>query len=51
MQAYPNDELGETLRNVFDVDVYRIEATEKLEEVPQKHGSVLRTRCAEQPVC
>ena len=51
MQAYPNDELGETLRNVFDVNVYPVETTEKLGEVPLKHGSVLRTRCAEQPVC
>lgn len=38
MQAYPGDELGETLRNVFDFDVYRIETTEKLDEVLRKHG-------------
>jgi hypothetical protein len=48
MQAYPGDELGETLRNVFDFDVYRIETTEKLDEVLRKHGSVPCTGCAEQ---
>ena len=44
MQAYPGDELHETLRNVFDFDVYRVETTEKLDEVLRKHGSVLCTR-------
>ncbi|KAF8263236.1 AAA domain-containing protein [Lactarius quietus] len=38
MQAYPDDELHETLRNVFDFDVYRVETTEKLDEVLRKHG-------------
>lgn len=38
MQAYPNDELDDTLRNVFDFDVYRIETTEKLDEVLRRHG-------------
>ncbi|KAH9010140.1 AAA domain-containing protein [Lactarius hengduanensis] len=41
MQAYPDDELDDTLRNVFDFDVYRIETTEKLDEILRKHGSVL----------
>ncbi|KAH9046612.1 AAA domain-containing protein [Lactarius hengduanensis] len=40
MQAYPDDELDDTLRNVFDFDVYRIEITEKLDEILRKHGSV-----------
>ena len=47
MQAYPGDELDDTLRNVFDFDVYRIETTEKLDEVLRRHGSVLCTHCAE----
>ncbi|KAH8981377.1 hypothetical protein EDB86DRAFT_3087168 [Lactarius hatsudake] len=38
MQAYPDDELDDTLRNVFDFDVYRIETTEKLDEILRKHG-------------
>ncbi|KAH9164938.1 AAA domain-containing protein [Lactarius sanguifluus] len=38
MQAYPDDELDDTLRNVFDFDVYRIETTEKLDDILRKHG-------------
>ncbi|KAH8990895.1 AAA domain-containing protein [Lactarius hatsudake] len=38
IQAYPDDELDDTLRNVFDFDVYRIETTEKLDEILRKHG-------------
>ncbi|KAH9028969.1 AAA domain-containing protein [Lactarius pseudohatsudake] len=38
LQAYPDDELDDTLRNVFDFDVYRIETTEKLDEILRKHG-------------
>ncbi|KAI9450095.1 AAA domain-containing protein [Lactarius psammicola] len=38
MQAYPDDEVDDTLRNVFDFDVYRIETTEKLDEILRKHG-------------
>ncbi|KAH8980661.1 AAA domain-containing protein [Lactarius akahatsu] len=41
MQAYPDDELNDTLRNVFDFDVYRIETTEKLDEILRKHGTVV----------
>ncbi len=41
LQAYPNDELDDTLRNVFDFDVYRIETNEKLDEILRKHGSVV----------
>src|ERR1700761_9513685 len=44
MKAYPGDELYETLRNVFDFDVYGVETTEKLDEVLRKHGSVLCIR-------
>ncbi|KAI0265323.1 AAA domain-containing protein [Gloeopeniophorella convolvens] len=42
MRAYPGDELDDTLRNVFDFDVYRLETTEKLDEILRKHG--LRTQ-------
>ncbi|KAH8982346.1 AAA domain-containing protein [Lactarius hatsudake] len=38
MQTYPDDELYDTLRNVFDFDVCRIETTEKLDEILRKHG-------------
>ncbi|KAI0296956.1 AAA domain-containing protein [Multifurca ochricompacta] len=38
MRAYPDDDLDDTLRNVFDFDVYRIETTEKLDEILRKHG-------------
>ncbi|KAH8984497.1 AAA domain-containing protein [Lactarius hatsudake] len=41
MQTYPDDELDDTLRNVFDFDVYRIETTEKLDEILRKHGIVV----------
>ena len=50
MQAYPDDELDDTLRNVFDFDVYHIETTEKLDEVLRRNGSVLCTH-SERPGC
>lgn len=40
MQAYPGDDLDDTLRNVFDFDVYRVETIEKLHEILLKHRSV-----------
>jgi hypothetical protein len=40
MQAYPADDLDDTLRNVFDFDVYRVETVEKLDEILRKHRSV-----------
>ena len=40
MQAYPGDDLDDTLRNVFDFDVYRIETVEKLDEILRKHRFV-----------
>ena len=33
MQAYPGDDVDDTLRNVFDFDVYRVETVEKLDEI------------------
>ena len=51
MQAYPGDELHETLRNVFDFDVYRIETIEKLDEVLRKHGSVPSGCYVDRPGC
>jgi hypothetical protein len=40
MQAYPGDDLDDTLRNVFDFDVYRVETVEKLDEILRKHRFV-----------
>lgn len=40
MQAYPSDDLDDTLRNVFDFDVYRAETVEKLDEILRKHRFV-----------
>jgi hypothetical protein len=40
MQAYPADDLDDTLRNVFDFDVYRVETVEKLDEILRKHRFV-----------
>ncbi|KAJ7121114.1 AAA domain-containing protein [Mycena epipterygia] len=38
MQAYPNDSLGDALRNVFDFDVYKPETIEQLAAILQHHG-------------
>ncbi|KAL0946287.1 hypothetical protein HGRIS_012537 [Hohenbuehelia grisea] len=38
MQAYPEDSLGETLRNVFDYDIYKPETIDKLAEILEHHG-------------
>lgn len=38
MKAYPNDTLGEALRNVFDFDIYKPETIDKLSEILVKHG-------------
>ncbi|XP_006455343.1 hypothetical protein AGABI2DRAFT_226806 [Agaricus bisporus var. bisporus H97] len=38
MKAYPNDTLGEALRNVFDFDIYKPEIIDKLSEILIKHG-------------
>lgn len=40
MKAYPNDTLGEALRNVFDFDIYKPEIIDKLSEILIKHGFV-----------
>jgi von Willebrand factor A domain-containing protein 8 len=44
MRAYPADDLDDTLRNVFDFDVYRIETIERLDEILRKHRSVNATK-------
>jgi len=41
MRAYPQDSLGDALRNVFDFDVYRPETMAKLAEILERHGCVL----------
>ncbi|KAI0061227.1 hypothetical protein BV25DRAFT_1857935 [Artomyces pyxidatus] len=38
MRAYPNDTLDNTLRNVFDFDVYRPETIDRLADILQHHG-------------
>jgi hypothetical protein len=43
MQAYPCDNLDDTLRNVFDFDVYRVETVEKLDEILRKYRFVCRS--------
>ncbi|KAH9160345.1 hypothetical protein EDB89DRAFT_2081954 [Lactarius sanguifluus] len=56
LRGIPRRELDDTLRNVFDFDVYRIETTEKLDEILRKHGSFTRiwydatTRKAKKPL-
>jgi von Willebrand factor A domain-containing protein 8 len=48
MEAYPGDDLDDTLRNVFDFDVYRVETAEKLDEILRKYRfvySLLDTSC------
>lgn len=41
LKAYPNDTLGEALRNVFDFDIYKPETIDKLSEILIKHGYVI----------
>ncbi|THU86941.1 hypothetical protein K435DRAFT_970118 [Dendrothele bispora CBS 962.96] len=38
MRAYPNDSLGDALRNVFDFDVFKPETIEKLGQILEHHG-------------
>ncbi|KAJ7594399.1 AAA domain-containing protein [Mycena floridula] len=38
LDAYPEDSLGEALRNVFDFDIYNKEAIDKLSEILERHG-------------
>lgn len=38
MQAYPDDSLEETLRNVFDFDVYKPDTIKKLGDILNQHG-------------
>lgn len=40
MKAYPNDSLGESLRNVFDFDAFRPEMMGKLVDILEKHKYV-----------
>lgn len=40
MRAFPEDSLENTLRNVFDFDVYKPEAIDYLLEVFNRHGFV-----------
>lgn len=40
MGAYPNDTLGEALRNIFDFDIYKPETMEVLSALLIKHGYV-----------
>ncbi|KAF7319254.1 hypothetical protein HMN09_00262900 [Mycena chlorophos] len=38
MQAFPNDSLGDALRNIFDFDVYKPETIDELAKILQRHG-------------
>ncbi|KAG2007118.1 MDN1 midasin family protein [Coprinopsis cinerea AmutBmut pab1-1] len=38
LKAYPNDTLGEALRNVFDFDIYKPETIDKLAQILIHHG-------------
>lgn len=38
MRAYPTDTLDHALRNVFDFDVYKPEAIDKLAKILEHHG-------------
>jgi len=40
MGVYPNDTLGEALRNIFDFDIYKPETMEVLSALLIKHGYV-----------
>ncbi|KAG6885080.1 hypothetical protein C0993_006041 [Termitomyces sp. T159_Od127] len=38
MRAYPQDSLGDALRNIFDFDIYKPETIDKLDEILEHHG-------------
>ncbi|KAG5641083.1 hypothetical protein DXG03_006055, partial [Asterophora parasitica] len=38
MRAYPQDSLGDALRNIFDFDIYKPETIDKLAEILERHG-------------
>ncbi|KAG5728425.1 hypothetical protein E4T56_gene18957 [Termitomyces sp. T112] len=38
MRAYPQDSLGDALRNIFDFDIYKPEIIDKLDEILEHHG-------------
>ncbi|KAG6898082.1 hypothetical protein C0992_006002 [Termitomyces sp. T32_za158] len=38
MRAYPQDSLGDALRNIFDFDIYKPETIDKLGEILEHHG-------------
>jgi hypothetical protein len=40
MKAYPNDSLGDALRNVFDFDIYKPETIDNLSQILLHHGYV-----------
>ncbi|EPQ51988.1 hypothetical protein GLOTRDRAFT_132574 [Gloeophyllum trabeum ATCC 11539] len=42
MRAYPNDSLEDTLRNVFDFDVYKRETIDKLADILEHHGLAVK---------
>ncbi|OCH94642.1 hypothetical protein OBBRIDRAFT_817121 [Obba rivulosa] len=42
MRSYPTDSLEATLRNVFDFDVYKPDTMEKLAEILDHHGLVVK---------
>ncbi|OBZ76548.1 von Willebrand factor A domain-containing protein 8 [Grifola frondosa] len=42
MQAYPNDSLESTLRNVFDFDVYKPDTIAKLADILDHHGLIVK---------
>ena len=38
MRVYPQDSLGDALRNVFDFDIYKPETIDKLAQILIHHG-------------
>ncbi|KAF5384151.1 hypothetical protein D9615_003188 [Tricholomella constricta] len=38
MRAYPEDSLGDALRNIFDFDIYKPETIDRLAEILDHHG-------------
>ena len=44
MRAYPNDDLGTSLRNIFDFDIYKHETIERLKEILELYGWVYSCR-------
>ncbi|EIW79654.1 hypothetical protein CONPUDRAFT_137936 [Coniophora puteana RWD-64-598 SS2] len=38
MRSYPNDSLGEALRNIFDFDIYKPDTHDKLLRILARHG-------------